>query len=677
MYWRRRYRWRRRRPRWIYRRRFRRPFQRRWWRRKRWVRKRKLKKLKLLQWQPHYIRKLSIKGMYPMIMTTKDRLSNNLNCYLESIASHDQHGGGGFSICNFSLMTLYLENLQLRNWWTTSNDNMPLIRYLGCTITLYRQAELDYLFYYNNEYPMNATLTTYQSTHPSAMLLNKHTLIMTCKKHNRNKKPYKKIKIKPPSQLLNKWYFQYDIANTPLLQTMTTAASLDRMFLNSTAVSSTIGIRVLDTEGFLNHAWKHNGTSPYEPRPHQICFAAQNGEAIHEIDIANLTVLGSVTDYTHGTIINAVTPKELPTGWQQGNTQQFKNIQKKLYAALTDSKNWGNIFLPDWLYGERRMITTNKSVKELVEYFKDKSKLQEGFVEKTQKWKELRYNPFADKGAGNILYLIDIGDQLHSTDWTPPTNKDVVTTDLPLWALTWGYLDFQRKCKEYTDIDTNCIAVIQSPYFYPKPTPKFIVPLDDSFWNGHSPYMTEGNKTASDWHNWHPKVRFQTLSINTIATSGPATTKLPNNISTEAHIRYRFYFKIGGQPPPMSVLKKPDEQPKFPVPNNLLQTTSLQNPTTPFEYLLWNFDERRGELTKSATKRITEYQKPEKTLLPIAETSTWCPTISKKTQETPETSSTEEEETSTTEERIQLQRRKQKLLRKHINRILLRLTQLE
>lgn len=611
-----------------------------------------------------------------MIMTTSDRTSNNLNCYLESIASHNQHGGGGFSICNWSLMTLYKENLVLRNWWTTSNENMPLIRYLGCCITLYRESELDYLFNYNNQYPMTAKLTTYQSTSPAAMLLHKNTIIMACKKNNRNKKPYKRIKIKPPPQLENKWYFQYDLANTPLLQTFTTACSLDRMFLNSTAVSSTVGITVLDTEGFLNHAWETNGTQPYQPRPGQICFAAQNGEQIEKLDIRNLIVLGSVEDYTTGIQINACKQKDLPSDYQKG-TGDYLKVQKQLYYALTTSSAWGNIFLPEWLYRDRRIITTNLTTKQIVETFKDKYLLTTGFTEKTQKWRELRYNPFADKGQGNIVYLLKIGDLLHSTDWSPPTDKDVVTKDLPLHTLLWGYLDFQRKCLEYRDIDTKCILVIQSNYFWPKPTPKFIVPLDDWFWDGNSPYMTEGNKTISDRLHWHPKVRFQTKSINTLANTGPATVKLPKDISTESHIRYRFYFKIGGQPPPMSVLTKPDEQPKYPVPNNLIKTTSLQNPTTPFEYLLWNFDERRGALTKRATKRITDYSKPETALLPIAETSTWCPTTVYKTQETSETSSSEEEETSSTEERIQQQRRKQKLLRKSINRILLRLASLE
>lgn len=64
---------------------------------------------------------------------------------------------------------------------------MPLIKYLGCTIYLYREAELDYLFQYQRTYPMNATLLKYTSTHPQAMLLHKNTIKVTCKKTTETK----------------------------------------------------------------------------------------------------------------------------------------------------------------------------------------------------------------------------------------------------------------------------------------------------------------------------------------------------------------------------------------------------------------------------------------------------------------------------------------------------------
>lgn len=586
-------------------------------------------------------------------------------------------GGGGFSICNFSLYTLYQENLQLRNWWSTSNENMPLIRFLGCTVTLYRQASLDYLFYYRNSYPMTASLTTYQSTNPQAMMLTKRVKIMACKQHNRNKKPYKKFFIKPPSQLQNKWYFQKEIAQVPLVQFITTACSLDRMYLNSSSISSTLGFTTLDSNGFMQRFMKENTTSPYMPQTGQLMFLAKNGSKIQDMLLTELTLLGTVTEATEGIHIGAAPTKEIPEDWGTS----YGNPSKRLYRVYTESKYWGNPFLPIWFHGDQRILITNKTIKDLCDQFKNTTdtncKLTTGFVEKTQLYQELRYNPFADKGAGNILYLLPINSHLHSYGWDPPTDKDVICKDLPLNVLLWGYLDFQRKCKEYNDIDTTCICVFQSPYVSPPGHCKFIIPLDEDFLTGNSPYFDGGRKTNSDYYNWHPKVRFQMRTLNAIACSGPATVKLPPLISTECHLKYKFHFKIGGEPAPMSVLKNPEDQPQWNIPNNLLQTTSLQNPTAPFEHLLWKFDERRGVLTKRAAKRITRVIQTETNILPIAETASWCPTTLSKDQETPETTSSEEEEASTTEERLHHQRRKQKLLRKLINRMLLRLTTLE
>nr|UGV35420.1 MAG: ORF1 [TTV-like mini virus]UGV37061.1 MAG: ORF1 [TTV-like mini virus]UGV37631.1 MAG: ORF1 [TTV-like mini virus]UGV39235.1 MAG: ORF1 [TTV-like mini virus]UGV42225.1 MAG: ORF1 [TTV-like mini virus] len=669
-----RYRYQRRRwrPRRYWRRRFRRPFQRRFWRRRYWVRHKKLKKLKLTQWQPHYIRKAKIRGIYPLVLTTRDRLSNNLNSYLDSTAPYLVPGGGGFSICNWSLYTLYRENLQLRNWWTYSNDNLPLVRYLGCKITLFRQADLDYMFYYRNSYPMDATITTYQSTCPQVMFLNNKVKIMACKNKNRNKKPYKKFFIKPPSQLQNKWYFQSDLAQTPLLQTITTCCSLDRMYLNSQSVSTTIGFVSLDTLGFKQHFFKDNTTSPYQPQNGQIIIACPNAPIpldISKINIKNCILLGNRKDYTPGTVINSV-----PETTQSTATSA---ASKKLYTAYTNLKYWGNPFYADYFYGDTIIAMSNKTIQELLQHFNTKETLDDKFTIKTQKYIHARYNPFNDRGTGNILYMLPINEHLHSDDWGPPTDKDVVCTDLPLNIMLWGYLDFHRKAGAETSIDTTRILVFKSPYIVPKNIITFWVPLDEPFLHGYSQYTDPHHLIPTDEQNWHPKIKFQTQTVNTIASTAIGTTKLPPNTSTECHMRYCFYFKFGGEPPPMSILKNPEDQPKFPIPNNLLEKPSLQNPTTPFEQYLYAFDERRGQLTTKATDRITKDKQSEKDILSIAETSTYCPATYRKHQETPETTSSEEDQETTPEERLLQQRRKQRHLKKLINRLLLKLTSLE
>lgn len=603
-----------------------------------------------------------------MFMATHERLTNNLNCYLESVAPEFYPGGGGFSICNFSLDTLYKENLILHNWWTHGNDNLPLIRYNGCTITLYRQANVDYMFCYNRSYPMNAGMITYTSMHPQAMLLNKRTKIMTCKQHNRNKKPYKKLFIRPPTQMQNKWYFQKDLAFIPLLQTMTTACSIDRMFLNSTAQSSTVGFTSLDTLGFKNHNFTKYTTTGYYPIHNEILFGCYNGEEkLTNIKFRDLTYLGNPDDLTLGTPIG-----DIPITATGTETK----LQQQIDKARTSWGFQGNPFHPDYFYGDRRILSTTKTWDQLKQtYQSDNEKLKtEDFKLKTQKWVPCRYNPFADKGTGNKIYLLKTDSTQHPDEWTPPTDEDIVLADLPIWLATFGYLDYQRKCGIQSQIDTNSVFVIYSNYIEPKSL-KFYVPLDEGFLHKHSPYSD--HLIPQDYFKWHPKVRFQVQSVNTLGTSGPTICKLPKDISVEGHIKYQFHFKLGGHPAPMSILKDPDKQPKFITPNNLIQTTSLQNPTMPFEYLLWKFDERRGQITKKAAERIKTHQETEKTVFPITESSSDCTIARLQKAETSETSSDSEKEETPIELQLLHQRREQKLLKRRINRLLNKLAYLE
>lgn len=564
-------------------------------------------------------------------------------------------------------MTLYKEHLSLKNWWTTSNENYPLIRYTGCKITLYRNAESDFLFYYRTEQPMTASLLTYQSTQPYAMLLNKHTIKIPCKKQNRNKKPYIKLHLKPPTQFSNKWYFSNEIANYSLLQTLATSCSLDRMYTSSTSISTTMGFISLDTNGFQNHYFTDWGTQGYYPKNNELLFAVTNGDFnVQKIKIEDLIYLGDCKNYNEGIEI-----KHINTSGETIPSQYSSQTQKKLYLAKTKSTNWGNPFKSSFFWGDQRVLTTNKTWDTILTEYTSNKELGPGWTLKTTKTIQCRYNPYNDKGKGNMIYLLPINSVNHNMEWGPPTDKNVIANDLPLYTLLWGYLDYQRKCKEYNDIDTKCILVIRSPYITPN-TLTFFVPLDQDFLEGQSPYRPQQNITPSDFYNWHPKVSFQVQSVNNICISGPAVTRLPKDVSVEAHMGYTFYFKVGGSPPPMSTLTKPDEQPQYPIPNNFLQQPSLQNPTIPIEQLLWCFDERRGYITKKAAQRIKDYKPTETSLLSITDSSSYTPTYNQ-TQETSETSSSEEEE-APLQKKLDIERRKQKLLRKRINQLLNRLT---
>lgn len=492
------------------------------------------------------------------------------------------------------------------------------------------------------------------SCQPQIMMLTKHCIHIPCRKANRNKKNYKKVFVKPPTQFTNKWMFQADICNQPLLVIQTCIASFDRMYLSADSQSTTMGFITLNTQSFQLHNWSTNPTSGYKPQDKQWLFGTQNGQHNpNEEPVKHLIYLGQTDQASTGVPIT--------------NTQGLNKLP-------TETNMWGNIFIPHYFSGEGAVYVSSKSPLEIKNYYttltSQTSKLDTDKVKdvsfitpkSTPNYIHCRYNPLADKGTGNKVYLASISrDQ---SPWAPPTSPSLIRQDLPLWILLWGFVNWEKKLAETSQIDTTKIIVIESPYITPK-LDKY-VPLDQSFIDGFSPHKTD--MTNYDEQHWHPKTAFQYESITNICNSGPGTAKLPKETSAEAHYRYTFHLKFGGCPPPMDKICNPTTQAVYPVPNNESPTTSLQSPTDPIQTYLYDFDERRGQITATAAKRLKKDFKTEKTFLQITGSS---PMDLQAHVETP-TSETEdsEEEEETLHLKLQRLRRKQKLLRHRILQLL-------
>nr|UGV36711.1 MAG: ORF1 [TTV-like mini virus] len=646
-YWRRpyyrRHTWRRR-PRRIFRRKYWRRRRRRYRRVRRF--KRKLPFLPLKQWQPTQIRKLKIMGIMPLYITTHERVSNNLELYIDSIAPHLVPGGGGFSVQQYTLNGFYELFQKGRCWWTQSTKSWPLIRYLGCKLDLYRSEKSDYIFSYHRCYPMRATIETYQSCQPTILQLQKNHKMIRCKTHNYNRKPYKRLKIKPPAQMENKWFFQKDIAGTPLLMTQCCASSFDRWFASSQATSTTIGFKSLNPETFQLHNFRRPPTTGYIPRSGVYLWAVDNGE--HEwknIKFKDLIYLGN------SNILQPGAKYETVNNWEN---------------YFSSDTHWGNIFYIKYLLQEVRILVSNKSPSELKSIYKDSpTKTVEGHftLRDIPNVIDMRYNPLKDRGDQNEIFLVNIDND--NTPITIPTDPNLKTENLPLWIAMMGFIDFQKRQATVQKVDTNYMVVIHTKYIEPKNL-SYIIPIDLDFFNQKSEYRDD--LTEYDRTNWHPKTIYQYRSCNEIVACGPGTVKLPKSISAEAHLRFVFYFKLGTCSGETKDIKNPEDQPKFPTPNNLLRTNSLQSPETPIETFLYNFDWRRDFLTKKAADRIQEYCLSEipsikSTGLRILQTET--------SPESSQTSDQEEEEKQ--KETLQLLIQQHQLRQRELKRRLLQL----
>ncbi len=174
---------------------------------------------------------------------------------------------------------------------------------------------------------------------------------------------------------------------------------------------------------------------------------------------------------------------------------------------------------------------------------------------------------------------------------------------------------------------------------------------------------------------------YQQDSYNTICQTGPGVVKM-GNTSIEAKCKYNFHLKWGGCPAKMETIKDPCEQPKYTIPNNQLQTIQMQSPTTNPQHFLYEWDERRHELTKTAIERLKKDSQTETTCFYPTETTLLDPsvkTISKfeeLLQEINQETDSEEEKTSL-QEQLNKQHEQQLKLKHQIKQMLHRLRELE
>lgn len=641
-YWRRRRyipRWRRRR-RPAFRRRTRQAFRRRthrryWVRRRRFFKKlkRKLKKITVKQWQPQQIRKCTIKGNLLLLACGKLRINHNFTLFSESIVPKEEPGGGGWSIMQLTLRALFDEYKKFRNWWTTSNSGLPLVKYTGCQFKFYRSSQTDYIVTPQLCPPFDVTEHTYLNTQPSRQLMNKHSIIIPRLDRQYMKKPYKKRRFNPPSMFQTKWYFQQDIYNNPFIVLTTVACSLDQMFQPEDQLSYNLTLVSLNTEFFQNPKWQNlpetKGYSPKVTGTYNIyLFTTENGTTTQPKwkDLLPLTNTARYVD---------------------GNLQQKKNS----YEQYCKTETSGNPFTEKNIHPDARFYYGQWPTKE--QFDKDEpaavTRLYDVYI-------QCRYNPLKDAGTGNKVYIKSIS-LSQGSFLTLPDKPELQISDFPLWIIFWAWEDWQQKLKQIHQIDQNYQFVIQSPYIYPKR--QCYVLLDNYFTQPHKDRLNE-----TDLANWHPKLEMQQEQFFYIAQSGPAAPKINKTKSFEAHCNYKFFLKWGGCPAPMENIQDPGTQEKFPIPNNFIQTNEIQDPTTSKDSYLYCWDTKRDIVTEKCVKRLKAIEPTE-----ISFTDYGTKDLPAKTQETQQSSSEEESET-TPEERILHLKLKQHLLKRRIHRLL-------
>nr|UHK06831.1 MAG: ORF1 [Torque teno midi virus] len=513
-------------------------------RRKQKVRRKK-KRLILTQWQPETIRKCKIKGF---IFHTAGAQGRQIRCFSDTQTEWvppRSPGGGGFSYEKYTLETLYKEHLLHHNIWTKSNVLLELVRYTGCTFKVFRHPHVDFIFSYQRSYPMTIDKYSYMECHPAQLLLAKHKVIIPSMLTQPHGKNYRKIKIKPPQQMVSKWFYQDLFADTGLVSIKTAAADLRYSYLGCCNENTIITFIALNNQFYQNCGWGNEklATSWYLP----YAQAVKTNYSLQQPD---------------GKIIQ-------------------QNMSSFTYKESIDySKGW---FSPAFLQCVKITVPQEDIVPTLV----------------------ARYNPHIDSGEGNYIWLQST---LKMTYGKPLTDPDLILDGKPLWLMLYGFFDWVNKKKGDTTYIDSYVCLIQSPAILPKrASTDFWVPIDKNFYLGKAPY--EQYLTTDMKAKWFPTVRKQMQTLNAIIMSGPFIPKFDNiKLSTwELHSKYIFYFKWGGSQLPDQDTANPKHQHHYVVPDTIKQAIQITDPKSQKkESILHSWDFRRGLATKSAIKRMYE-----------------------------------------------------------------------
>nr|UHM26677.1 MAG: ORF1 [Torque teno midi virus] len=531
-------------------------------RRRKYKVRRKRKLITIKQWQPDKIVTCKIKGYDSLVLGAEGK---QLVCYTnvkQAWTPPKTPGGGGFGVQQYSLGYLYEQYIFRKNIWTKSNIALDLVRYLKVKMTFYRHPETDFILNYDRQPPFTIDEWTYPFTHPAQLILGKHKFFVLSTATKPLGRLTKRKIIKPPKQMLTKWFFQEDFATAGLLQIRAAAANFRYSNLGCCNTNQIITAFSINTNFFQQGNWAVGTGERYRPY---------------------LTIPYKLYYWPEKPPPSIETEKRLEYNRKYMFTQEIKSYDD---SVSYEEGYFSTKVLTAKFYSQNTTDDTGLAHLPLLSF---------------------RYNPALDSGKGNAIWL-------HSSLTTsydkPSIDKTLILQGLPLWQMLWGWLSYVQYVKKATDFFTSHIIVLQSPAIKPLPTvspQQYYIPLSADFVNGKPPY----NEPLTTWWraHWYPNIYDQLPVLNAIVESGPLVPKYSQtkNSTWELKYTYNFLFKWGGPDITEPAVADPSQQQTYPVPDKQSETIQIRDPAKQkYQSILHSWDYRRGLIKESAFKRMQD-----------------------------------------------------------------------
>lgn len=674
-------------------------------------------------------------GYDPIIICGINRTIFNYTTHSEDYTFNNESFGGGLCTTQYTLRILFQEKLAQHNFWSASNEDLDLARYLGASLLFFRHPTVDFLVRVRTSPPFEDTDMTAMTLHPGMMMLAKKTIKIPSLKTRPSRKHFVRIRVGAPKLFEDKWYPQNELCDVTLLTIQATTADFQFPFGSPLTNSPCCNFQVLNSNydnahsilnfsnevtnkwhtsrqkcyKFLLEQYSYYNTKQvvaqlkygWNPNQNPKMPDVNNADSSRKPDDLTKTKLSS--DYPHWDTLygglaygdstsnpgSASSKTDLKTQMLKGNNFYTKAGKKLIDTftpiQFTDNSTTQPTNIFDYYTGMYCSIflSSGRSNPEVKGSYTD-----------------ISYNPLTDKGVGNMIWIdwLTKGDTVYD-----PKKSKCLLSDFPLWAMCYGYPDYCRKQTGDSAVYYDTRVVIRCPYTYPqllKHNDKqfgFVV-YSENFGLGRLPGGNPNPPTRMRLH-WYPNMFHQTEVLECIAQSGPFAYH-GDERKTVLTLKYKFRWKWGGNPVFQQVLRDPCTAGAM-APHTSRHPRSIQVHDPKYqapEYLFHKWDFRRGLFSTKGIKRVSEQpvhdqfftgsgKRPKKDTNPspqeeeqkessrfrVPELRPWLPS----SQETQSQSEQEETAPKTLQEQLQEQLQQQQLMGIQLRDVCLQLARVQ
>lgn len=544
-------------------------------------------------------------GYLPLIICGENTSARNFATHSDDLISNGPYGGG-MTTTKFTLRILYDEHLRHLNYWTVSNEDLDLCRYLGGTFYAYRHPTVDFIVQIHTSPPFLDTPLTGPSIHPGMLMLTKHKILIPSLKTRPSKKHKVKIRFKPPKLFQDKWYPQSELCDTTLITVFATACDLQFPFGSPLTNNPCVNFQVLGSV-----YKRHLSILPEKLTSYTTHF---NDNLFNNIQFYQ-------TFQTIAQMKPSATESDFSPTWQNCQNTTKLNPSGSNQPQCNDTWYYGKTYTNDitkaaekirnkYLQATRSALPLLQTTgHELLEYHTGVYSsifLSAGrtYFETTGAYTDIIYNPLVDKGIGNKVWL----DPLTKEDAVLNRKQaKVLLEDIPIWAALFGYTEFAAKYTGDSAISANYRLTIRCPYTDPMLVDRNnedqgFVPYSKNFGNGKMPGGSP-NVPLTMRIKWYPILFHQLELMEELVQSGPFAYRGDEKMCVLA-IKYIFRWKWGGNPVSHQIVRNPCKggsgarrEPRS------IQAVDPKYVTPALSFHSWDF--RRGLFGKASIERMS------------------------------------------------------------------------